>query len=173
MAKGSYQNEIPASRVNIKYVKYVGDDAVEEELPLKLLLVGDYTMREDETALEDRKKIQINKNNFESVMKEQKLGLKFTVENKLSGIEDDSMNVDLKFESLKDFLPESIAEQVPELKTMVEIRKLLLDLKGRVVNNAAFRRELNKILQDPSKLDAFKEQLDQIAPLLEAEPNKN
>jgi type VI secretion system protein ImpB len=83
------------------------------------------------------------------------------------------MNVDLKFDSLKDFLPESIAEQVPELRTMVEIRKLLLDLKGRVVNNAAFRRELNKILQDPSKLDAFKEQLDQIAPLLEAEPNKN
>ena len=172
MAKGSYQNEIPASRVNIKYVKYVGDDAVEEELPLKLLLVGDYTMREDDTALEDRKKISINKNNFDSVMKEQKLGLNFSVDNKLSGIEDDTMNVDLKFDSLKDFLPENIAMQVPELKTLVEVRKLLLDLKGRVVNNAAFRRELNKIIQDPGKLDALKEQLNQLAPLLEPESKK-
>ena len=165
MAKGSYQDEIPASRVNIKYVKYVGDAQVEEELPLKLLLVGDYTQREDDTPVEDRKKIAVNKNNFKAVMREQNLRLNFSVANKLSGEEGDEMAVDLKIESLEDFLPENIAKKVPELSTLLEVRKLLLDLKGRVVNNAEFRRELNKIIKDPAKLEALKGQLDQIAPL--------
>jgi len=169
MARGSYQDEIPASRVNIKYVKYVGDATEEVELPLKLLLVGDYTMREDDTPVEDRKKININKNNFNNVMKEQKLGLNFSVKNVLSGDEGDEMAVDLKFDSLKDFSPEAIADQIPDLKVLLEVRKLLMDLKGRVVNNTGFRKELNKILQDPSKVEALRGELDKIAPLLEKE----
>jgi len=172
MARGSYQDEIPASRVNIKYVKYVGDAQEEVELPLKLLLVGDYTMREDDTPLEDRKKININKNNFESVMKEQKLGLKFSVNNVLSGQEGDELAVNLKFDSLEDFLPENIASQVPDLQLLLEVRKLLMDLKGRVVNNTEFRRELGKIVADPSKLQELRQALDKIAPLLKADENK-
>lgn len=172
MARGSYQDEIPASRVNIKYVKYVGDATEEVELPLKLLLVGDYTMREDDTPVEDRKKINVNKNNFSSVMREQNLGLNFSVKNVLSGEEGDELPVDLKFESLDDFSPEAIASQVPDLQVLLEVRKLLMDLKGRVVNNTAFRRELSKIMEDPSKIDALREQLDQIAPLLKKKQEK-
>lgn len=167
MAKGSYQDEIPASRVNIKYVKYVGEAQEEVELPLKLLLVGDYTMREDDTPVEDRKKINVNKNNFASVMKEQKLGLNFSVKNVLSEEEGAEMAVDLKFDSLDDFLPENIAAQVPDLNVLLEVRKLLMDLKGRVVNNVQFRKELSKILQDPAKVDALRAQLDKIAPLIQ------
>ncbi len=168
MARGSYQEEIPASRVNIKYVKYVGDAQEEVELPLKLLVVGDYTMRDDNTPVEDRKRVNINKNNFASVMKEQNLRLNFNVKNLLTGEEDDELNVDLNIEGLSDFLPENIAKQVPELKVLLEVRKLLLDLKGRVVNNTEFRRMLNQILQDPSKMEALKSQLNEIAPLLES-----
>ncbi|CAM2067565.1 type VI secretion system contractile sheath small subunit [Sulfidibacter corallicola] len=167
MARGSYQDEIPPSRVNIKYVKYVGDAKEEVELPLKLLLLGDYTMREDDTPLEERKKISVNKNNFASVMKEQKLGLNINVANKLSGEEGDEMKVDLKFDSIDDFNPENIAQQMPETRMLLEVRKLLMDLKGRVVNNSEFRKELNRIVGDPSKIDALRSQLDQLAPLLQ------
>lgn len=168
MARGSYQDEIPASRVNIKYVKYVGDAKEEVELPLKLLLLGDYTMRDDDTPLEERKKISVNKNNFASVMKEQKLGLNLNVKNKLSGEEGDEMKVDLKFSSMEDFNPEKIAEQVPETRVLLEVRRLLMDLKGRVVNNSDFRKELNRIVGDPEKIEALRSQLDALAPLLEA-----
>ena len=167
MARGSYQDEIPPSRVNIKYVKYVGDAKEEVELPLKLLLLGDYTMREDDTPLEERKKISVNKNNFASVMKEQKLALNINVANKLSGEEGDEMKVDLKFDSIDDFNPENIAQQMPETRMLLEVRKLLMDLKGRVVNNSEFRKELNRIVGDPSKIDALRSQLDQLAPLLQ------
>lgn len=169
MAQGSYQSEIPASRVNIKYVKYVGEATEEVELPLKLLLVGDYTQRQDDTPVEDRKRISINKNNFASVMKEQNLSLNFNVKNELSGQEGAEMNVDLKFESMKDFLPENIARQVPELNVLLEVRRLLQDLKGRVVNNTEFRRELDRILQDPDRAEALRSQLDQLAPLLQVQ----
>ena len=170
MAQGSYQSEVPASRVNIKYVKYVGDATEEVELPLKLLLVGDYTQNEDnDTPIEDRKRININKNNFASVMKEQNLGLNLSVKNTLTGEEGDELAVDLKIESLADFMPENIAQQVPDLRVLLEVRKLLQDLKGRVVNNTDFRRELNKILEDPGKFEQLRSELDKIAPLLEAE----
>jgi len=168
MARGSYQDEIPASRVNIKYVKYVGDATEEMELPLKLLVLGDYTQREDDTPIEDRKRININKNNFASVMKEQNLKVSFNVDNKLIDREGEEMRVNLEIEGLADFMPENIAQKVPELRVLLEVRKLLQDLKGRVVNNAQFRRELESILQDKGKMEALKNHLDQIAPLLEA-----
>ncbi|MDJ0838735.1 MAG: type VI secretion system contractile sheath small subunit [Acidobacteriota bacterium] len=167
MARGSYQEEIPASRVNIKYVKYVGDASEERELPLKLLLLGNYSDVGTDEAVEDRKRININKNNFADIMKEQKLKLNYSVDNVMDpdagGIE---VNMDVK--GLEDFLPENIATKVPELKVLLEVRQLLQDLKGRVVNNAQFRRELDKILQDPKKMEAMKNHLDQIAPLLSA-----
>ena len=169
MARGSYQDEVPASRVNIKYVKKVGDAQEEVELPLKLLMVGDYTMREDDTLIEDRKRIGVNKNNFNAVMKEQKLNLNFSVKNKLVDEDDAEMNVDLKFDSLKDFLPENIAEQVPELKNLLEVRKLLTDLKGRVVNNAQFRKKLNEIVKSDKLRETLLAQLSQSAPTLKAD----
>jgi len=172
MARGSYQDEVPASRVNIKYVKKVGDAQEEVELPLKLLLVGDYTMREDDELVEDRKRISVNKNNFNSVMKEQKLKLNFNVKNVLSGNEGDEMNVDLKFDSLQDFQPENIARQIPELSKLLEVRKVLVDLKSRVVNNPQFRKKFNEIMGDAGKLDAIQKQLDMIAPLLDKEKDK-
>ena len=55
MAK-SFQDEIPPSRVNIRYHNLVtGEEKI--ELPLKLLLLGDYTFQEDDTPLEERKKL--------------------------------------------------------------------------------------------------------------------
>src|ERR1700712_532786 len=81
----SFQNEIPPSRVNIRYVKKTDGAQEKVELPLKLLLLGDYTMRPDDTPLDERKKISVNKDNFEDVMREQKLKLSMAVPNYLSG----------------------------------------------------------------------------------------
>lgn len=167
MARGSYQSEVPASRVNIKYVKYVGDAQEEMELPLKLLLLGDYTLRDDDTPVEDRKRISVNKNNFSNVMREHNLKLNFHVDSVLEGKDALAVNLDIK--SLEDFKPENIAQQVPELRVLLEVRKLLQDLKGRVVNNAQFRRELEGILQNKPKMEALKAYLDEIAPLPEAD----
>ena len=162
MAK-SFQDEIPPSRVNIRYVKDTGGAKEEIELPLKMLVVGDFTMREDDTPLEERKRTSIDKNNYANVMKDHKLGVDLVVPNTLSGEGD--MPVKLKFNGLDDFSPTGVAKQVPELATMLEVRNLLKDLKARVISNRDFRKQLEAIVKDKDKMDSMIKELDQIAPL--------
>ena len=160
---GSFQDEIPPSRVNIRYVKDTAGSQEELELPLKLLVLGDFTMKEDDTSLEDRKRIGVDKNNFGSVLKEQKLSLDLVVPNTLAG--EGEMPVKLKVESLDDFTPTGIANQVPELATMLEVRNLLTDLKAKVISNREFRKQLELVLKDKSKMESVLAELDKIAPL--------
>jgi type VI secretion system protein ImpB len=69
----------PKERVNIVYKPATGDAQEEVELPLKMLMMGDYTQRADPRPLEDRKPINVDKDNFSKVMSEQKLSLSFSV----------------------------------------------------------------------------------------------
>jgi len=163
MAK-SFQEEIPPSRVNIRYHNRVtGQEKV--ELPLKLLLLGDYTFREDDTPLEDRKKISVDKDNFKAVMREQGLKLDFSVPNRLTGEEEDDIDVELDVDSLAAMTPDEIVKHIPQLKKMVEMRNLLNELKARVVTNRKFRLALEKIVKDQGQLETFMQELDRVAPL--------
>lgn len=150
----------PRERVNIVYKPATGDMTEEKELPLKLLMMGDYTLRKDSTALEDRKPVSIDKNNFNDVMKSMDLSLDVNVKNTLSDEEEaGEMPVSLKFKTLKDFGPESIANQVPELKKMLDLRQALSALKGPMGNIPDFRKKLQELLGDE---EAAKKLMDEI-----------
>jgi len=101
----------PKERVNIVYRPATGDAKEEVELPLKLLVVGDFTQRSDDRMVEEREPINIDKDNFNEVLKAQNLSLDLTVSNKLSEDPDAELNVSLKFDSMKDFEPEAIARK--------------------------------------------------------------
>jgi type VI secretion system protein ImpB len=145
----------PKERVNIVYRPAIGDAQEEVELPLKILVVGDFTQRRDERAVEDRPAINIDKDNFNDVLNAQKLELNLTVPNKLSGDPGEEMSVDLNFESLKDFGPEALAAKVPELKKLLELRKALTSLKGPLSNVPEFRKKIQGLVDD----DGAREQL--------------
>ena len=172
MAKNrSFQDEIPPSRVNIRYHnKVTGQEKV--ELPLKLLLLGDYTFREDDTPLEERKKISVNKDNFASVMREQGLKLDMVVPNRISGEEDDEIRVQIDVDSLDAMTPDEVVKRIPELNKMMEVRDLLTELKARVITNRKFRLALEKIVKDQGQLASIMQELERIAPLADesAEP---
>jgi type VI secretion system protein ImpB len=138
----------PRERVNIVYRPATGDAQEEIELPLKLLVVGDFTGKTDERMLEDREPINIDKDNFNEVLKGQELDLTLTVPNKLSEDPEDEMGVNLRFGSLKDFGPESVAEQTPELKKLLELRKALGSLKGPLSNVPEFRKKIQALVKD-------------------------
>lgn len=139
----------PQERVNITYKAATGDAKEEVELPLKILAMGDYTGRRDERAVEDRKPINVDKDNFNQVMTEQNLGVSINVADKLSGEGGGGeMALSLKFKTLKDFEPEGIAEQVPELRRLLELRSALTALKGPLGNIPAFRKKIQGILGD-------------------------
>lgn len=145
----------PKERVNITYKPATGDQQEEVELPLRILMLGDYTGKPDSTPLEERKPINIDKDNFNDVMAEQNLSLSINVANKLSGNEGDEMAVHLKFKNLKDFTPEGIVEQVPELRQLMQLRNALNALKGPLTNVAKFRKRIQELLGD----DAARERL--------------
>ncbi len=141
----------PKERVNITYKPATGNAKEDVELPLKLLMLGDYTMRPDPTPLEDRKPINVDKDNFQKVMAEQKLSLNLSVKDRLSDQEDNELNVNLKFRRLSDMEPAQIANQVPELKKLLELRAALTALKGPLGNEKAFRNKIQTILNDPAQ----------------------
>ena len=116
MAKES--SVAPRERVNIVYRPAIGDAKEEVELPLKLLVMGDFSGRLDDRPLEKREPTNIDKDNFNEVLKAQGISLNLTVPNKLSGRPDEEMNVKLQLDSVKDFEPERIVAQVPELMSI-------------------------------------------------------
>lgn len=149
----------PKERVNIKYSPATGDAQEEVELPLKLLMMGDYTLQQDDRPLEDRTPINIDKDNFNKVMEGQNLKLDVLVDNKLVDEEDAEMSASLQFKNLKDFEPENVVRQVPELNQLLEMRDALTALKGPLGNVPAFRKMLQEALTDE---DARKKLLDEL-----------
>jgi len=138
----------PKERVNIVYRPATGDAKEEVELPLKVLVMGDFTMKDDDTTLEDRKPVSIDKDNFDGVLSAQNLKLDLAVDNKLSDVPDAKMSMSLDFKSMKDFDPDAIIAKVPELKQLYELRNALKALKGPLGNVPDFRKKIQQLVQD-------------------------
>jgi len=153
MSKGKDGSVAPKERVNITYKPATGGAQEDVELPLKILMLGDFTGRPDDRSVEDRKPINVDKDNFDKVMAAQNLEAKVSVKNRLSDEDRGDMHVNLKFNTLRDFRPEGLAEQVPELRELLDLRNALTALKGPLIggNVPEFRKRLLDALRDPDK----------------------
>jgi type VI secretion system protein ImpB len=132
----------PKERVNIVYRSQTGDVEQDVELPLKLLVMGDFKSSKDDTPLEDRKPESINQNNFNNVLKAQKLHLDLDVPDEISGDED--IVVSLDFNSMKDFEPDAIIENDKSLNKLQQLRDALVSLKS----SFGINKKVTKLLQE-------------------------
>jgi len=147
MAKES--SVAPKERINITFKPATGGAQEEIELPLKLLVVGDYIQRFDGRKLEDRKPIAIDKMTFDEVLSKQGLELALNVPNRLHGEDStDELAIALRVSARKDFNPASLVEQIPELKKLMELRDALVALKGPLGNAPSFRKAIEGVLAD-------------------------
>lgn len=143
------QTVAPKERVNITYKPATGDRQAEVELPLKMLFIGDYTGRADDTPLENRRPVNIDKDNFQQVLGEHNISISVSVQNVLTDDADaPDLPVNLKIKKLADFGPDAVAEQIPEVKRLLELREALTALKAPLGNVPAFRKKLQSLLGD-------------------------
>jgi type VI secretion system protein ImpB len=154
----SFQNEIPKARVNITLDVETGGASKKVDLPFKMLVVGDYSNGKGTGRITERERINITSENLEAVMQELKPSVRYTVPNRIKE-GDAELTVDLSFDSLKAFTPESVASNVPELANLIAMRNLLKDLKSNLLDNTRFRRELERIVQTQPELEGLSKEL--------------
>ncbi len=154
----------PKERINVRFVPATGNSNEEIELPMKTVVMGDFTGRPDDRTLEERDAINIDKNNFDNVLREMAIEKDLVVNNTLSDEEGESaLQVNLKIDSMEDFRPDNIARQVPEIKSLVDLRDALTALKGPLGNMPDFRRALNDLIGDEEMQRKIAEELSQEA----------
>ncbi|MBM7063362.1 type VI secretion system contractile sheath small subunit [Pseudomonas sp. UL073] len=139
----------PKERISVTFKPATGNTQEDLELPLKLMVLGDFTQRSDPRKLEERKPIAIDKHSFDEVLAKQELQLDLAVANRLQDEPDASeLGLQLRFNALEDFHPAQLVSQVPELRQLMELRDALVALKGPLGNAPAFRAAIEKVLAD-------------------------
>ena len=153
-------NRVRKPRVHITYEVETEGAQIVRELPFVVGVMGDFSG--DPTSplrpLADRKFIQIDRDNFNDVMAGMNPGLKLKVDNKLSE-EGGQMAVELKFNSLDDFEPARVAQQVPALRALLETRGKLRDLMSKVDRSEELEGLLEQVLKNEGELKSLGEQL--------------
>ena len=168
---GSFQNEIPPARINLKLDVGKGNAKKKVELPLKMLVAGDFSGKQHDERVAEREKISIDKNNFTQVMESMDLNLKYSVENKLTEGGGD-IPIDLNMKNMDSFKPENIAKDVPQLSRLLAARNLIKDLKSNLLDNREFRKRLETIIKDPAAVKSLQEQLKSLVPDEQPADNK-
>ena len=138
----------PKERVNIVYKPSLDGAQEDVELPLKMLVLGDFTGSPDSRSVEQREPVNVDKDNFNDILKAQGIGINVSVPNRLATEAGQDMNVKLSVGSMKDFGPEAIVKQVPELQRLLELREALRALKGPLANVPEFRKKIQELIKD-------------------------
>ena len=153
-------NRVRKPRVHITYEVETEGAQVVRELPFVVGVMGDFSG--DPTSplrpMGERKFIQIDRDNFNDVMARMTPGVKMRVDNKLAD-DGSQMAVDLKFNSMDDFEPARIAEQVPALKALMETRNKLRDLMSKVDRSEELENLLEQVLKNENDMKALSDQL--------------
>jgi type VI secretion system protein ImpB len=165
MASKSTQHKLDRvrpPRVHVTYDVEIGDAIEIKELPFVMGVLGDFTGQPEQPLpkLRDRKFVEVNPDNFDSVLEGMKPHLAFSVENKLSEDPDaGQLKVDLRFKSMDDFEPENVARQVKPLRELMDLRTRLTDLRGSLQGNDKLEEVLMEAVSNTEKMDRLKQEL--------------
>lgn len=153
-------NRVRKPRVHITYDVETEGAEVVRELPFVVGVMGDFSG--DPTAplrpMAERKFIQIDRDNFNDVMARMTPGVKMKVDNKLAD-DGSQMALELKFNSMDDFEPAKIVDQVPALRALMETRNKLRDLMSKVDRSEDLENLLEQVLKNEDELKALSGQL--------------
>ena len=157
----------PKERVNIVYKSDTGGMKEEIELPLRLMVVGDFIGKETGVPVEKRDVLNVDKDNFQEILKGQNVSIPLGDVKDVVGGKGGMLSGEIKIESLDDLEPDKIIDKVDPLKRLMEARQALIELKGPLDQQDSARERLQKMLSDldnPEKVKSFLESIEMGTP---------
>jgi type VI secretion system protein ImpB len=159
MSKESTQKKLSRvrpPRVQITYDVEIGDAIETKELPFVLGVLGDYSGNPKEALpkLKERKFVEIDRDNFDDVLKGVAPRLQLQVDNQIKK-DASRLGVELNFDKLEDFEPASIVKQVEPLRKLLDARTRLSDLRNKITGNDKLEELLDEIVRDTEKLKSI------------------
>ncbi|RZR17176.1 type VI secretion system contractile sheath small subunit [Vibrio vulnificus] len=147
-------------RVHITYDVETEGASLKKELPFVVGVMGDFAGQNTEALkpLKDRRFIQIDRDNFDDVLKKMSPSVEFKVKNTMvdNGTE---FAVNLQFQSMKDFEPASIVRQVDPLRQLMDTRNKLRDLMTKVDRSEELENVLEAVLNNTDNLSKLADEL--------------
>lgn len=147
-------------RVQITYDVEDGGATASRELPLVAGVISDLSGdADDPVEYNKREFVEVEQGGVDRFMKRVAPKLNFTVDDKLSGEEDQEVAVELDFQSMEDFSPLGVAAKLPQTAKLLEARKQLADLYSKVEANDKLDGILGEVLGDSDKQAKLREEL--------------
>lgn len=141
------QDEIPQSRLTLRYKTEVNGQPADLTLPLRLMILGDFSLgssNDRKLDLDERRVRNLDGTNTDATMKDMGMSLSFTVDNKIDPNHEPELEISLPIDSMKSFSPDQVAEHVPKLKGLLTLKQLV----GEMLTNVNNRKELHKLLNE-------------------------
>ena len=150
------QDEVPKSRLTLRYKTEVNGTPADVSLPLRLMVTGNFsngTSTDAKLDLDERQHRSLDGTNTDQVMKDMGISLQVAVPNKLDPENEEDINVNLKIDSMASLKPDKIAEQIPKLQGVLTLKKLLEETLSNVDNRKDFRKLLEELMSKPEELE--------------------
>lgn len=156
------QDEIPKSRLTLRYKTDVNGQPEDVSLPLRLLVTNDFSLgssKDRKVDLDERRLRNMNGKNTDSIMKDMGINLNFAVPNKIDPDKAEDMQVDIPFDSIRSFSPDQVAKNVPKVKSLLMLKELLEEVISNVDNRKDFRKLLGELMSNEEALAKMMEEL--------------
>lgn len=156
------QDEIPKSRLTLRYKTEVNGQPEDIVLPLRLMVTNDFSLgssKDRKVDLEERRVRNLDGKNTDSVMKDMGIRLNFAVENKIDPDKSEDMQVNIPIDSMNGFTPDAVAEHVPKVRSLIMLKELLNEVVSNVDNRKEFRKLLSELISNEEAFSKMKEEL--------------
>lgn len=150
------QDEIPKSRLTLRYKTEVNGQPEDITLPMRLLVTGDFSQGSSSDSivdLDERRIRNLDGTNTDQVMKDMGMSLNFTVENKIDGADEEDLQIFLPINSIKSFSPDQVAQHVPKLKGLLALKELIGEMLSNVDNRKELRKLMDELMSNPESLE--------------------
>lgn len=163
------QDEVPKSRITLTYETEVNGEPAPVELPLRHMVLADLslgTSSDRKIDLDERAPRNFNGSNTDEIMEQMGTSLEMVVPNKISPNEEESIRVKIPINGVDSFSPEKVAEEVPQVKSLLLFKKLLEEIQSNIANKKEFAQLLSKLYSNPEALQKIKEETKDVSPKL-------